>query len=118
MARQTGKRTPCFLARSLNANTTFLSHRAHRRTSRHDFSSPIGVAGVGGAVQGNSGIHVAGRGDSGRITAGPANRALCTGCLTWRLDRRGAAGRGYRPVPARLSRGKAAISGSDNSWPG
>jgi len=29
---------------------------AHRRISRHDFRSPIGVAGVGKAVYGNSGI--------------------------------------------------------------
>jgi hypothetical protein len=28
----------------------------HRRISRHDFRSPIGVAGVGKAVYGNSGI--------------------------------------------------------------
>jgi hypothetical protein len=44
------------LAISTRARTTFLLHLAQRRISRHDFRSPIGVAGVGRAVYGNSGI--------------------------------------------------------------
>jgi hypothetical protein len=42
----------------MRATTTFLLHLAHRRISRHDFRSPIGVAGVGKAVYGNSGISI------------------------------------------------------------
>jgi hypothetical protein len=38
--------------------TTFLLHLAHRRISRYDVRSLIGVAGVGRAMYGNSGISV------------------------------------------------------------
>ena len=41
---------------SVRASTTFLLHLVHRRISRHDLRSPIGIAGVGRAVYGNSGM--------------------------------------------------------------
>jgi hypothetical protein len=55
-ALQTDTPNPCFAAIAVSASTTFLLHQPQRRISRHDFRSPIGVAGVGRAVYGNSGI--------------------------------------------------------------
>jgi hypothetical protein len=56
MALHTGKVAPCFFAMSTRASTTFLLHLPQWSTKRQDFRSPIGVAGVGRVVYGNSGI--------------------------------------------------------------
>jgi hypothetical protein len=61
------------------ASTTFLLHLADRMISRHDFRSPMGVAGVGSAVYGNSGISF-GQPHWGRMTIKPASRSPSTRC--------------------------------------
>ena len=56
MALHSGKLLPWLVAMSGRASMTLLLHLAQCRTNRQDFRSPIGVAGVGRAVYGNSGM--------------------------------------------------------------
>jgi hypothetical protein len=79
------------MAMSVRVSTTFLLHLAHRRIRRHDLKSPIGVAGVGIAVYGNSGISFGepqwSRPDYGQASQSKAvHKVLSAECCELQLD--------------------------------